>query len=172
MEDQGFEFKFRWLLITYTGKMKLENGWMQGLATLERVDDCSIEPSGKKMLLKLSLTFTDLLFNYDYTAKLMGIGPKGGIDGSLRNAKFTIIVSIDTDTCEAQLEEYKLNRQGKMSVKFTGNPLADFLMNILSTAVTTFLWPVFRIFIASWVQDGVIAILVLVSKTCGQIIFI
>ncbi|KAF2887091.1 hypothetical protein ILUMI_19082 [Ignelater luminosus] len=165
MEDEGFEFEFRWFLITYTGKMKLENGWLQGLATLERVDDCTIEPSGKKMLLKLSLTFTDLLFNYEYTAKLMGIGPKGGIDGSLRDAKFTITVSVDTETCEAQLEEYKLNRQGKMGIRFTGNPLGDLIANILSKALTTFLWPIFRIFISSWVQDGVIGVLVLVNES-------
>ncbi|KAF2888622.1 hypothetical protein ILUMI_17551, partial [Ignelater luminosus] len=103
LKNEGFEFEF-------TGEVKLKNGWLQCLATLKRENDVTIEPSGSFFGSPLDLLIYCL--RYDYTAQFMGINQTGGIDGSVRDAKFTIIVGVDTETCEAQLEGFKLNRQG------------------------------------------------------------
>lgn len=87
---------------------------MQGLTTLKRVGDCTIEPGGKKVL----------ILSY---------------------------------------EKYIFFRE--IRIKFTGNVLNDFMANILSQAVTSFLWPIFRIFISGWIQNGVIAVLASLNES-------
>lgn len=157
---------FKWLLIK--GKIQLENGWIQGLSSLERVGDVELTSNSTHMLLKMPLTFAYLTFDYQYYVKYGLTRLRGGVDGRIDKSKFTILINVDIQTLFAELEGYKLNAIGKISLKFNGNPLVDWMTNMLTSVILTVLKPVMKIFLSDLVLKGVAVIIEVWNSTIAS----
>lgn len=80
-----------------------------------------------------------MLVNYDYKIKFMSIGPSGGVEGKISNLRLIVDIAIDLKNMEVTLQGFSIADAGKITVKFSGNPLVDILVNVVSRLATTML---------------------------------
>lgn len=70
--------------------------------------------------------------DYDYLVKFMNLGPTGGVEGKIENLKIYLDVTVDLKNMEVILQGFKIANAGRLKLKFSGNPLVDWLTNIVS----------------------------------------
>lgn len=51
-------------------------------------------------------------FDYQYSAKLMNLGPTGGIDGKVKDIRIDLEVDIDLNTSLLSLKTFKITNTG------------------------------------------------------------
>lgn len=86
---------------------------MQDLSTLHRVGDVSLTLQGNgDIVLTIPLGFDDLVFNYDYSAKIMNLGPTGGLDGKVVDVDTEIKAYVDLTTQKLTLQSFKITNAG------------------------------------------------------------
>lgn len=101
------------MLITYHGELDLTSGWLQDLSTLHRVGDVSLTLQGNgDVVLTVPLGFDDLVFSYDYSAKIMDLGPTGGLDGKVVDVETEIKAYVDLTTQKLTLQSFKITNAG------------------------------------------------------------
>lgn len=64
------------------------------------------------VVLTIPLGFDDLVFNYDYSAKIMDLGPTGGVDGKVVNVETEIKAYVDLATQKLSLQSFKITSAG------------------------------------------------------------
>ncbi|KAG8235709.1 hypothetical protein J437_LFUL015813 [Ladona fulva] len=72
--------------------MIVNNGRLTDLTTIFRSGNVNLDYIDRELLLDANIGFKDLVFGYDFSAKFMGIGPKGYITGradDINNAQRT-----------------------------------------------------------------------------------
>ncbi|XP_056632765.1 uncharacterized protein LOC130442571 isoform X2 [Diorhabda sublineata] len=81
-----------------------------------------------------------LQFFYDnYHAKVLFISISGSVHGSIENIKVNAELSFDFNTYTAFLDHYDMKDSGKVTIKFTGNGVVDWLLNAMTAVVDSFL---------------------------------
>lgn len=111
----------------------MTDGWLQDTSTLHRVGEVSLtlHGSGNVVSLSIPLGFDDLMvtdrkllqsynkpfsfwfqFTYLYSAKLMNLGPTGGLDGKVKNIECNLVVDYDLDTKLLSLNSFKITKSG------------------------------------------------------------
>jgi hypothetical protein len=149
----GFNYT---LIITYYGDLDLTNGWLSDISTMHRGGDVLVEYSSNTRNLEITvpITFNDLMFTYDYAATIMGLGPKGGIDGKITDINIEAKLGFNTETFEATLEEFYITHTGTIHVEFNGNDLIDWLLNLLTDVATVILKEAILLVVEGIVRDG------------------
>lgn len=69
----------------------------------------------------------------------MNIGPTGGVEGKIENLKIYLDVTVDLKNMEVILQGFKIANAGRLKLKFNGNPLVDWITNIVSGIATRLL---------------------------------
>ncbi|RZC36751.1 hypothetical protein BDFB_014678 [Asbolus verrucosus] len=85
----------------------------------------------------------------------MGLGPVGGIEGKVNGIVAEVKIGFDTDKFQASLDEFHIINAGHISFHFNGNPLIDWLLNLLTEVVTTLLKDVILLITETIVSGGV-----------------
>lgn len=68
--------------------------------------------------LKMSLHLQSQIYifcykiSYNYVAKFMGLGPRGGVIANIKNLKFTVDMETDLLTYQTTLKKFKINKLG------------------------------------------------------------
>ncbi|KAJ2946423.1 hypothetical protein O0L34_g12463 [Tuta absoluta] len=122
-------FRVRYLLITYSAWLKINEGSLSGLTNVERSGDQMVHYFARMLRVRVVLNFKDLLFNYKYLVQVMNIGPKGGIQATLDRYVVVVDVLIDFNNDEVHLQEFSIREIGKLRVRFTLSILLDWLLN-------------------------------------------
>ncbi|XP_045471074.1 uncharacterized protein LOC123678218 [Harmonia axyridis] len=137
--DMEIKISRRILLITYWGSLKLSKIKVNDFSTIHRYDNAQISynKNTKKMRLDIPLELKDIKFKCKYKARLMGLGPSGGLDGEMKSVKMITSLEIDWGTYEASVQKYKITHSGHIKVDFHEFILVDWLINILANTVTT-----------------------------------
>lgn len=109
-----FILKFQTLIITYHGELDLTHGWMSDLSTIHRGGDVVVSYSSNTKLLEVTvpIAFDDMQFTYDYSAKIMGLGPTGGIEGKVSALTCAVKISFDTQNLVANLDKFDITHSG------------------------------------------------------------
>jgi hypothetical protein len=83
---------------------------------MHRGGDVLVEYSSNTRNLEITvpITFNDMMFTYDYAATIMGLGPKGGIDGKITDINIEAKLGFNTETFEATLEEFYITHTGSV----------------------------------------------------------
>ncbi|KAF2881676.1 hypothetical protein ILUMI_24533 [Ignelater luminosus] len=152
MEIEGFEASFKWTI--FTGWVILDNGSLAGISTFVRRGDVTVRYSYPNIKISIPLGFLNLNFRYDYEVKFMQLGPTGDATGKSEGNKFTVNLQIDMTTLRAKLDKFKLNTLGSVSLKFSGNILTDWIVNLMLSVVIPILKPILGIVIEGYVVDG------------------
>ncbi|RZC37491.1 uncharacterized protein BDFB_010402 [Asbolus verrucosus] len=147
MPDMHTGFNYT-LIITYHGELDLTQGWLSDLSTIHRGGD----------------------FTYDYSAKIMGLGPTGGIEGKVSNIAVEVKIGFDTTTLTASLDEFYIIHAGDIDFAFNGNPLVDWLLNVLTEVVTTLLKEVVLLVVENVVRGGLQSAIDIINDTINGLI--
>ncbi|KAJ8957614.1 hypothetical protein NQ314_006517 [Rhamnusium bicolor] len=79
-----------------------------------------------------------LKFTYQYRTKVLLLSISGGADGRVQNVKVNVNLSFDFANYHASLDQFDIKDTGKISLKFTGNGLVDWITNTMTSVVTLF----------------------------------
>lgn len=107
---------------------------------MKRDGDAQVSYEAMFLNFKLPILFPTLTVDYDYDVEVMGLlKHRGGLEARINNLHLYIDIVFDTKKFEFALQEFKITDAGKIEVKFSGNPLIDWLVNTLTKIVTTLL---------------------------------
>ncbi|KAK9869503.1 hypothetical protein WA026_003256 [Henosepilachna vigintioctopunctata] len=134
--------KIRYFLAS--GEFTLNNGELSEISTIHRDGTVTVSYSEKthKMDICIPLAFDTLKILYDYKIKIMGLGPVGKVKGTVNNFKMTVNVEVDFDKLNMSLQKYRVRNSGHIQLKFTGNAIVDWMVNIVSNSATIALNPI------------------------------
>ncbi|XP_050309180.1 uncharacterized protein LOC126745391 [Anthonomus grandis grandis] len=130
-------------LLGIVGSIKLTNGMLQDTSTVAREGDVvvSYNSNTKRLTFNLPLTFKVLLFTYKYTTRVTLLTISGDVQGKIDDVSMNLVVAFDANTKTFVLDDLSLKNSGKITVKFTGNGLVDWLTNAMTAVITTVLHP-------------------------------
>ncbi|XP_044267281.1 uncharacterized protein LOC123013047 [Tribolium madens] len=155
MPDQHSGFNYT-LIITYHGELDLTHGWLSDISTIHRGGDVVVTYSSNSKYLEVTvpIAFDDMQFTYDYSAKIMGLGPRGGIEGKISALTCEVKIGFDVDKIHASLDEFYITHSGHITFHFNGNALVDWLLNLLTDVVTVLLKEVILLVVEGVVRGG------------------
>ncbi|XP_067006403.1 mite allergen Der f 7 [Anabrus simplex] len=135
--DAGRSVSFKDLLgITWHGELMLKEGSLSGLSMLHRSGDATLEYSHGLLHIQVELGFDNVLLDYDFAAQIMNIGPKGSIQGKIKNLKLFLDIIADIETFDIYLQDLKITDAGKIDVTVHGQGLLDLLVDAIADVVT------------------------------------
>ncbi|XP_063922604.1 uncharacterized protein LOC135137005 [Zophobas morio] len=155
MPDIHEEFSYT-LIITYHGELDLTNGWLSDVSTIHRGGDVIVtyDTDVKFLEVTLPIAFNDLQFTYDYSAKIMGLGPAGYIDGKVTDLAVEVKIGFDPVALVLSLDEFNIVHAGNIHVEFHGDALIDWLLDLLADLATTLLKSVILDLLEGIVRGG------------------
>nr|XP_015835604.1 PREDICTED: uncharacterized protein LOC103312896 [Tribolium castaneum] len=158
MPDMHTGFNYT-LIITYHGELDLTHGWLSDLSTIHRSGDVVVSYSSNTKYLEITvpIAFDDLQFTYDYSAKIMGLGPTGGIEGKANSVGVRVKIGFNVETLEASLDEFSITNSGRITFHFNGNALIDWLLNLLTDVTTILLKRVILLVVENVIKGGLSA---------------
>ncbi|XP_022919234.1 uncharacterized protein [Onthophagus taurus] len=127
-------FEYQPALITYHGELDMVGGWVQDIITIHRTGSSTVSLDGNIIGARIPIGFDDIILTYLYSATIMDLGPHGSIHGKLYDVDAYFDVTIDTDAMTVTMNEFNLNT-GKLSLKFYGYGIIDWLVNLLIDVV-------------------------------------
>ncbi|XP_065163341.1 uncharacterized protein [Atheta coriaria] len=136
LPDVHENFTFKPIIITYHGELDMERGWAQDVSEIYRNGNVYMDYTGRILTINVPIKFNKILFNYDYNAKLMDLGPDGSIEGSATDIQIYFSLALDFNQLVITLNEFDIVKIGKISCKFTGNGIIDWFVNLLTPIVT------------------------------------
>ncbi|XP_018329316.1 uncharacterized protein LOC108739761 [Agrilus planipennis] len=138
------QFSYKPVLITYTGVLNLTDGILSGISTIVRKGDVKITYDDKQLSILAPVGIRSLSIKYNYVAKLMNIGPKGGITGDVAETTFTFGLGYNLTGHRASLDTFKINKIGSIKLRFSGNILTDWLASLISNITLPFFKGIIR----------------------------
>ncbi|KAL3283202.1 hypothetical protein HHI36_006351 [Cryptolaemus montrouzieri] len=152
MAMPGFSEKFDKFYVS--GEFTLSDGEMTGASTLYRVGNavCTYNETSKYLSISVPMAFTELKFSYNYRVKYMKIGPTGIVDGGVTNFKMLVKIGINYNTYMGSLDDYEITSSGHFSIKFHGNLIYDWLIDLMSNMCTTALKPIIKALVKTIVE--------------------
>ncbi|CAH1368577.1 unnamed protein product [Tenebrio molitor] len=138
------------------GEIKLNYGWLLDLSTIHRGGDVllSYSHNTKYITANVPISFNDLEFTYDYSAKILGMGPTGGIVGKVTNVQVEVVIGFNIETLRASLDEFYIVKAGQIDFEFSGNALVDWLLDLLSDVVATLLKKLLLLVVEGLIRGG------------------
>ncbi|XP_017786468.1 PREDICTED: mite allergen Der p 7-like [Nicrophorus vespilloides] len=136
LPDIHESFSYKPIIITYHGELDLTKGWLQGTSMFKRNGDVTFHELDEGIYeLIVPLKFDTFLYNYDYSAKIMNLGPSGTVDGQVDNIEVVCSFLVVANNKFIKLQTYEIKKHSHINVKWHGNVLVDWLFNILSSIV-------------------------------------
>ncbi|KAI5634805.1 group 7 allergen domain-containing protein [Phthorimaea operculella] len=163
-------FRVRYLLITYSAWLKINEGSLTGLTNVERSGDQMVHYFARMLRVRVALNFKDLLFNYNYLVQVMNIGPKGGIQATLDRYVVVVDLLIDFNNDEVHLQEFSIGEIGRLRVRFTVSVLLDWLINpVLNVFVRIFDTIIIKV-VESNIRNGVNQLLGFINSNVRNVV--
>ncbi|XP_049822376.1 mite allergen Der f 7-like [Aethina tumida] len=143
LPDIKRNFSYKPFLINYHGEYALTEGWLHDMSTMKRDGDVNLwyNFGTEQYEAFIPVAFQDLQFNYSYKVKFMNIGPVGIVMGKISDVKIKLYLSYSNST-HIKLHDFDITDTGHISVRFVGNGLTDWLVNILSETSSYVLHPI------------------------------
>ncbi|XP_065163346.1 uncharacterized protein [Atheta coriaria] len=136
LPDQVQTFSYKPLLVNYTGVLNLTKGVAYNVSDIQRNGDVQMKYLDRILTLSVPLKLNKIHFKYDYDAKIMNLGPKGGVEGNAVNIEVFASLTINFKEMHITMNECaNVVKIGKISVSFTGNAPTDWLINLLTPLV-------------------------------------
>ncbi|GBP33736.1 hypothetical protein EVAR_17063_1 [Eumeta japonica] len=121
--------------ISFVGKFETDMGWVKNLATINRVNDVSVQPDRDKTTFFVSLKIKDLQIGYEeYRMRTMGASCSGRATAALGGA-LQLAVSVGRAAQEpyAQLDDLRLHTLDDLDMHVTGlGPLSGMALQLAS----------------------------------------
>ncbi|XP_018579808.1 uncharacterized protein LOC108917603 [Anoplophora glabripennis] len=139
-----------------TGTIDLTSGWLQDMSTIARDGSTTVgyDSSTKIMSVYLPIKLNALLATYKYHTKVLLLSIKGDVNGKIEDLRINVKLSFDYTTYQASLDLFDITDSGRISLKFTGNDLVDWITNTMTSVVSLFLHPIIIRIVQSIVKGG------------------
>ncbi|CAG9769813.1 unnamed protein product [Ceutorhynchus assimilis] len=143
-------------LLGIIGSIKLTSGWLQDISTISRNDDVivSYNSATKKVAFTLPLKFNVLLFTYKYVTRVTLLKIKGDVLGKIQDVVMNLNLIFDGSTGKFVLKSVSMKDSGKITVKFSGHSLVDWITNAMTSVITEVLHPL----LISMLQSGAMSV--------------
>lgn len=122
------------------GSLSLNNGWLQDLSTVTFSDDVIVKYSRDSKILDLTLplAFKTLLIDYDYKATAVLIfSLTGTVNAKVSDLKLDLHMGFNFSEYHAFVDNLDVKNSGKIDLTFTGLGLLDWIIDMMSSALTT-----------------------------------
>lgn len=115
----------------------------------------------EKCLLRVatSTNLRNLRYRYDYSAKIMNLGPTGWIEGGTDQFVMTSDFMIDITDFYIYLQDFRVDKIGSVWHKLHGNILIDWLGNAILNTMTFIFKGILRDFISDQFRKNVQAVI-------------
>jgi len=139
LEDETLQF-----LAGIIGSIKLTSGWLQDISTIARNGDVIItyNSATKRITFSVPLSFKVLLFTYKYLTRVTLLSISGDVQGKIDDVRMNLLLTYDANLQSFVLDGLSMKNSGKVTVKFTGNNLVDWITNAMTSVITTVLHPI------------------------------
>jgi len=145
LPEATFAFSKKIMWVKVEGEAKMYDGWLNGLMSLYRAGDATMESSedGSTITITASLGLKDMTGHYRCHAKFMGLGPNAeiGLKVSVIEIKIQILTNFATQV--KSLKYFDISRVGDIDLSFDGlgpldwiiNPLGGYIINLVKTKI-------------------------------------
>ncbi|XP_049797828.1 uncharacterized protein LOC126215207 [Schistocerca nitens] len=153
LPDEGIESTITDPLgIERTTEISLKKGWLTDLSTFQRDGDAKVRYVNSSLhVFSVGLDFPTVSVAYDYTLKILDIGPTGSINAKAEDLLVSLEVNIDVATSQLSLGSYTITDAGKLTVQLQGGTLVDWIAN---GVINLFTW-LFQDVLLGVVEDRV-----------------
>lgn len=153
LEDSSIGFSKKVMFVNVSGEAKLHKGYITGLKSLHRADQCTVnEQDDGRLYVSADLGAGVLNCHYDGTVKFMTWGPTISIYGEIKYVEMFMEFSVDAKTGQdGKLEKFKIYDLKGMKVEITGLGPMNWAANYLISGITT----IFNGFIQRMIETGI-----------------
>lgn len=139
LPDEGIESTITdWLGSEHRTEISLKKGWLTDLSTFQRDGDATVRFVNSSLhVFSVGLDFPTVSVAYDYTLKILDIGPSGSINAKAEDLLVALEVNIDPETSQLSLGSYTITDAGRLQVELQGGTLVDWIAN---GVISLFTW--------------------------------
>lgn len=126
------------MFVNISGEAKLHNGYITGMRTLHRPENCKVEDQNDRMLVKADLGAGILNIHYDGTVKFMNFGPTITVLGDIAYLEVHMEFTVDTYTGRnGKLKKFYIDDMKGMEIRITGLGPLNWALNYMISGVTS-----------------------------------
>lgn len=152
LEDSVVGFSKKIMFVNVSGEAKLHNGYIMGLSTLHRPDNCVVNEEGDKLVVIADLGAGVIKCHYDGTVKFMNMGPTIKVVGIINYMEAHMEFTVDKNTGKnGHLKKFNIDDMKGMTVEVTGLGPMNWSANYLISGVTS----IFQGFIKTMLEKQV-----------------
>ncbi|KAG8198360.1 hypothetical protein JTE90_021608 [Oedothorax gibbosus] len=138
LEDSRIAFSKKVVFINVSGEAKLHNGYITGMKTLHRPENCIVEDQNDRLLVKADLGAGILNTHYDGTVKFMNFGPTITVLGDIAYLEVHMEFTVDSYTGRnGKLHEFYIEDMKGMEIRITGLGPLNWALNYMISGVTS-----------------------------------
>ncbi|XP_076355317.1 uncharacterized protein LOC143249406 [Tachypleus tridentatus] len=137
LPDHKEVFRKKLLFFLLHGEARIFNGILSGLSTLHRTGDVLITYEDNAVIVEVNIGFSNLTGGYDWSAKLMGIGPNGHASLSIRSISVYLQVRQEFQTgSKPIIKAFKIAKIRHLWVDVQGLGTMDLVLQIIVNLIT------------------------------------
>ncbi|KAF5288917.1 hypothetical protein FQA39_LY03796 [Lamprigera yunnana] len=143
LPDIKKEYEHKFFFMSYTRILTLSCGLVYNMEA-NRQNDIVIEYQQPIAKITAPFCINNVKFSYHYESKFMGLYRNGTLEGEIQNQNWIVDLTIDSLTLSSELNSFELTSIGKITIKFVGNGLTDWIINLLATMIIPLLHPIIK----------------------------
>ncbi|XP_013775127.1 uncharacterized protein LOC106459993 [Limulus polyphemus] len=137
LPDHKEVFQKKLLFFLLHGEARIFNGILSGLSTLHRTGDVLITYENNAVIVEVNIGFSNLTGDYNWSAKLMGIGPNGHASLSIRSISVYLRVRQELQTgSKPVIKAFKIANIRHLWVDVQGLGTMDLVLQIIVNLIT------------------------------------
>ncbi|CAM1325990.1 Uncharacterised protein g9126 [Pycnogonum litorale] len=140
LPDKVKSFSKKVLFVRVHGEAKLYDGYLKGLSTLHRTDECTLKYQNKNVVFRMNLGIDDMSVSYKGHAKFMNLGPTIRMRGDIGSLSVDLeITQPMKPNANPSVTYLDITDMSHVSLKFTGLGPITFVLSLLTNAVVKLL---------------------------------
>lgn len=134
-----------WPFGTHFGGVKLYNGFLKGLETLNRVGDASLSTKGFTISLDSKIGVNDASMGYKMAVLFLDIGPKGSMSGQIDYVHLYLKATIDLMKKTVLIDTLDIQELGHVDTDIKGlGPIFNWLAELIANLAINLVKGVFK----------------------------
>ncbi|XP_035215793.1 uncharacterized protein LOC118189317 isoform X2 [Stegodyphus dumicola] len=140
LPDYVSNFTKEVMFVTVTGEAKMYDGWLWGISSIHRTDECDFNSNRTFISVSAHLGLNDLRLSYKGHAKFMSWGPSIIVGGKVKKVAFYFeIEQMNKKRAKPNLKEFEIVEMSTIWVELSGLGPLTWIMKWLMTGITKLL---------------------------------
>ncbi|XP_015907491.1 uncharacterized protein [Parasteatoda tepidariorum] len=137
LPDYVSTFSKEIVYVNFTGEAKLHDGWLSGVSTLRRTDECELNTTRTTISVSAHLGLSNLRVSYRGKAKFMALGPSIIVGGKVNTVEFYFrIRQTNKKGAKPVLEEFEIMELSTIWIELSGLGPLTWVLKWLLTGIS------------------------------------